>query len=61
MMSHEARFVTSVRLLQFASWVYDGFSLNLNFYDGLEEVDVSDYVESNQWGLVSHGAVKNVR
>ncbi len=47
--------------LKFGSWTYDGFKVDLDFYDGLEEVDVSDYIESNQWGLVGHPAVKNVK
>ena len=40
---------------------YDGFKLDIDFYDGLEEVDVSDYIESNEWGLLGHPAVKNVK
>ncbi len=46
---------------QFGSWTYDGFKLDLDFYDGLEEVDVSDYIESNDLGLTGHPAVKNVK
>ena len=48
-------------ILKFGSWTYDGFKLDVNFYDGLEEVDVSDYIESNEWGLLGHPAIKNVK
>ncbi len=47
--------------MKFGSWTYDGFKLDVDFYDGLEEVDVSDYIESNEWGLLGHPAVKNVK
>ncbi len=47
--------------IKFGSWTYDGFKMDIDFYDGLEEVDVSDYIESNEWGLVGHPAVKNVK
>ena len=47
--------------LKFGSWTYDGFKLDLDFYDGLEQVDVTDYIESNEWGLIGHPAVKNVK
>lgn len=48
-------------ILKFGSWTYDGFKVNVNFYDGLEEIDVSDYIESNMWALMEHSAVKNVK
>ena len=35
--------------------------LDIDFYDGLEEIDVSDYIESNEWGLIGHPAIKNVK
>lgn len=47
--------------LKFGSWTYDGFKLNIDFYDDLEEVDVSDYIPSNEWNLIAHPAVKNVK
>ena len=47
--------------LKFGSWTYDGFKLNIEFYDGLEEVDTSDYIDSNEWDLIEHPAFKNVK
>ena len=48
-------------LFKVGSWVYDGFKLDVDFYDGLEEVDVSDYIRSNEWELLGHPAKKNVK
>ena len=47
--------------LKYGSWTYDGLKLDVEFYDGLEEIDVSDYIESNMWELVDHSAIKNVK
>jgi hypothetical protein len=47
--------------LKFGSWTYDGFKLDIDFYDSLEQVDVSDYIASNEWRLLDHPAKKNVK
>ncbi len=47
--------------MKFGSWTYDGFKLDLDFYGGLEEVDLSDYVESNDLGITGHKAVRNYK
>ena len=47
--------------MKFGSWTYDGYKLDLVFYDGSEEVDVNDYIESNEWVLVEHPAIRNVK
>lgn len=46
--------------MKFGSWTYDGFQLNLEFYDGLEEVDVTDYIPSNEWDLLGHPAFRYI-
>ena len=46
--------------MKFGSWTYDGFKLDLNFFDNLEEVVIADYVPSNEWKLLEHPAKKNV-
>jgi hypothetical protein len=48
-------------ILKFGSWTYDGFKLNIDFYNGLEEIDVNDYIKSNEWELTGHPAKKNVK
>ena len=35
--------------------------LDLSFYDGHAEVDISDYVTSNEWELLAHPGRRNVR
>ena len=46
--------------MKFGSWTYDGFKLNIDFYEGKDYVDTNDYVVSNEWELVGHPAKKNV-
>jgi len=47
--------------LKFGSWTYDGFQLDINFFDNQSSVDVSDYVDSNEWALLEYPAKKNVK
>ncbi|KAK2169884.1 hypothetical protein LSH36_6g07057 [Paralvinella palmiformis] len=47
--------------LKFGSWTYDGFKLDLAFYKGLDEVDLTDYMPSNEWNLISSPAKRNIR
>ena len=35
--------------LKFGSWTYDGFKLDVDFYDDVDRIDLNDYVESNEW------------
>ncbi|XP_013418084.1 neuronal acetylcholine receptor subunit alpha-5 isoform X2 [Lingula anatina] len=46
--------------MKFGSWTYDGFQLDVFFYDG-EKVDLKDYVESNEWVVMDSPAKKNVK
>ncbi len=47
--------------LKFGSWTYDGFKLSLEFYNDQKEVDVTDYVESNEWVLLEHPGTRHVQ
>ena len=47
--------------MKFGSWTYDGFKLDVDFYDGLSSIDITDYIESNEWGLVAHPAIKHTK
>jgi hypothetical protein len=46
--------------MKFGSWVYDGYKLDLYFYNENEEVDMNDYVERD-WRVVSNFAQKNIK
>jgi len=47
--------------LKFGSWTYDGFMVDISFHGNVSEVDISDYVVSNEWELVEHPGRRNVR
>ena len=47
--------------LKFGSWTYDGFKLGLDFYEHIEAIDVTDYVTSNEWQLLSYPAEKHTQ
>lgn len=44
--------------LKFGSWTYDGFKLDLEFFEEAE-VDLNDYIESNEWKILKSPAKKN--
>jgi len=44
--------------MKFGSWTYDGLKLDVHFYDNKSEIDISDYIPSNEWYLVGHPAKK---
>jgi len=47
--------------MKFGSWTNDGFRLDISFYRNASSVDISDYVDSNEWALVAHPAEKHVK
>ena len=47
--------------LKFGSWTYDGFKLDVSFIENKEEIDIHEYMESNEWELVDHPAKKNTK
>ena len=47
--------------LKFGSWTYDGTKVDLGFFDDLDEVDITDYMPSNEWRLLAHPAEKHVK
>lgn len=47
--------------LKFGSWTYDGFKLDIIFFDELEQVDLNDYIESNEWTVLENPAAKNIK
>ncbi|GFS09637.1 neuronal acetylcholine receptor subunit alpha-7 [Elysia marginata] len=47
--------------LKFGSWTYDGNALNMDFVGGLEQMDMTDYVQSNEWDVIENVGVRNVK
>ncbi|KAK3789048.1 hypothetical protein RRG08_063764 [Elysia crispata] len=47
--------------LKFGSWTYDGNALNMDFVGGLEQMDMTDYVQSNEWDVIENIGVRNVK
>ena len=39
--------------MKFGSWTYDGFSIDIQFYEGSKEVNIKEYTESNEWEILS--------
>ncbi|CAD5124154.1 DgyrCDS12454 [Dimorphilus gyrociliatus] len=54
-------FDTQTCFFKFGSWVYDGHKLDLVFYEGRDDVDLREYVESSEWNVVYTSAKRNVR
>ena len=47
--------------MKFGSWTYDGLKLDIHFYGEKAEIDISDYIESNEWNLIGHPAERRVQ
>lgn len=47
--------------MKFGSWTYDGNKLDIDFFDDLTEVDLNDYIPSNEWDVLEHPAQKNTK
>ncbi|XP_052816938.1 neuronal acetylcholine receptor subunit beta-3-like isoform X2 [Mya arenaria] len=47
--------------MKFGSWTYDGSKINLELlHDNKEGFDLTEYIESNEWTIVSSAAIRNV-
>ncbi|XP_041364462.1 neuronal acetylcholine receptor subunit alpha-2-like [Gigantopelta aegis] len=47
--------------LKFGSWTYHGGKLNIDFIDGMNKMDVSEYIKSNEWDVIENTGVRNVK
>jgi len=45
--------------LKFGSWTYDGLTMKLNYYEGQQEVDLSDFSRPKRYDLVNATAILN--
>ncbi|PAA85942.1 hypothetical protein BOX15_Mlig005119g9, partial [Macrostomum lignano] len=47
--------------LKFGSWTYDGFKLDIQFYQNKSNISTDDYIQSNEWHIVALPATRNVK
>ncbi|XP_074648838.1 acetylcholine receptor subunit alpha-L1-like [Tubulanus polymorphus] len=47
--------------LKFGSWTYDGFLLDVNFFDNQKAIDLTDYVFHNRYEIMKTSAIKNTK
>ena len=47
--------------LKFGSWTYHGGKLNIDFIDGMNKMDISEYIRSNEWDVIENTGVRNVK
>lgn len=47
--------------LKFGSWTYDGYKLDIQFFENKSEVNIDDYTPSNEWVIVARPARRNVK
>ncbi|CAL1530114.1 unnamed protein product [Lymnaea stagnalis] len=47
--------------LKFGSWTYNGNMLDIDFIGEVREMDLSDYMQSNEWSVLENSAVKNIK
>ena len=48
-------------IFKVGSWTYDGFILDLGFYEGLESFDFDDYLSNDEHLIENNTAIKNVK
>ena len=46
--------------MKFGSWTYDGFQLDIGFTNNNASIDVTSYIESNEWNLLGCPARRNL-
>ena len=44
--------------MKFGSWTYDGDSIDIQFYDGLKQINREEYTESNEWEILSAEGIR---
>lgn len=54
-------FDTQSCYLQFGSWTHDGTYLDLQFFNNITRFMVEDYIESNEWDIISNYGERNIK
>ncbi|KAL7668338.1 hypothetical protein ACOME3_009041 [Neoechinorhynchus agilis] len=47
--------------MKFGSWTYDAGKVNLTFWKGMRKVDMSEYVQSNEWDVINVSGIRNIK
>ncbi|XP_064629772.1 neuronal acetylcholine receptor subunit alpha-7-like [Lineus longissimus] len=47
--------------LKFGSWTFDGFKIDLDFYEGRRAIDMNDFVQHSEWDVTKTLGEKSVR
>lgn len=45
---------------KFGSWSYDGTKVDIMFLNNMTQIDLGDFVASNEWDIISYDAVRTV-
>lgn len=53
-------FDTQICYLKFGSWSYNGWMVDLRLNNGIHAVDLSEYVENNEWKVIRTNATRNI-
>lgn len=43
---------------KFRSWTHNGFQVDIDLFDDLQLLDITDYIPSNEWAVLEHPAKK---
>ena len=46
---------------KFGSWTYDGLKLDLDFMNGTSNIDMSEYLDSSEWEILSFSGVSKIQ
>nr|XP_022313438.1 neuronal acetylcholine receptor subunit alpha-10-like [Crassostrea virginica] len=53
-------FDTQTCKMKFSSWTYDGTQLDLEFFQGVQKMSLTDYLSATEWDIVENYANKTV-
>ncbi len=45
--------------MKFGSWTYGGDSIDIMFYENSDEINRKQYIESNEWEILSAYGIRN--
>jgi hypothetical protein len=45
--------------MKFGSWTFDRDSIDIQFYENQREINRNEYIESNEWEILSSDGIRN--